>query len=65
MSGNIKYLDNHGKNMPFKIEDDCVLVKYNDIWNKIKKTLDKKFHSKPGYNKKTLKTFTAVVNTVF
>ena len=30
-SGYITYFDNDGKNMSFKIEDDCVLVKYNDI----------------------------------
>ena len=35
MSGYIKYFDNGGGNMSFVIEDDSVLVKYNDIWNKI------------------------------
>ena len=35
MIGYIKYSDNSGKNMSLKIEDDSVLVKYNDIWNKI------------------------------
>ena len=39
--------------MSFKIEDDYVLVKYNDIQNKIKKTRDKKFHSKLVYMKNT------------
>ena len=43
--------------MYLKIEDDNVLVlKYNDIWNKIKKTqksLGIKFHSKPVYDKNT------------
>ena len=34
-SGYIKCFDNGGKNMPFKIEDDNVLVKYNKICNKI------------------------------
>ena len=37
MSGYIKYFDNGGKNMSFKIEDDNVLVKYYKIWNKTKK----------------------------
>ena len=37
MSGWIKYLENGGKNMSFKIEDDEVYVRYNSIWNKIKK----------------------------
>ena len=31
MSGYIKYFDNSRKNMSFKIEDENVLVKYNDI----------------------------------
>ena len=45
------------------------MVKYDDIWNKIKKTLDIKFHSKPIYDEKYIKTkvktFNGVVNTVF
>ena len=39
MSGWIKYFENGGKNVSFKIEDDEVYVKYNEIWNKIKKLL--------------------------
>ena len=35
MSEYIKYFDNGGKNMFLMIENDNVLVKYNDIWNKI------------------------------
>ena len=31
MSGYIKYFDNGGKNMYFKIEDDSVFLKYNEI----------------------------------
>ena len=44
-----------GKNMPLKIEDDNVLVKYNEIWNKVKKILNIKFHSKPVYDEKYIK----------
>ena len=33
--------------MSFKIKDDSVLAKYNKIWNKIKETLNVKFHSSP------------------
>ena len=36
MSGYIKYFENGRKNMSFMIEDDSALVKYNEIWNKIK-----------------------------
>ena len=32
----IKYFENGGKNVSFKIEDDSVYLKYNEIWNKIK-----------------------------
>ena len=38
MSGYRKYFENSGKNMSFMIEDDDVLNKYNEIWNKIKKS---------------------------
>ena len=33
MSGYIKYFDNGGKNMSFKIEDESVHLKYTEIWN--------------------------------
>ena len=36
----------------FMIEDDSFLGKHNDIWNKIKKTLNIKFHSMPVYDEK-------------
>ena len=39
MSRWIKYFENRGKNMSFKIEDDEVYLKYNEIWNKVKKLL--------------------------
>ena len=38
----IKYFDNGGKNMSFMIKDHSVSIKYNEIWNKIKKTLSMK-----------------------
>ena len=52
------------------IENDSLLVKYNEIWNKIKKTLNIKFHSIPVYNEKyvyiktNVKQFNSVVNTI-
>ena len=55
--------------MSFMIEDDSVLVKYNEIWNKIKKTLNIKFHSIPVYDEKYIKAklteFNGVVNIKF
>ena len=54
--------------MSFKIEDDDALGKHNDIWNKIKNTLDTKY-IKPVYDKKHIKnkvkTFKGVLNTIF
>ena len=39
ISGWIKYFENGGKNMLFKIDEDWIYLKYNEIWNKIKKLL--------------------------
>ena len=41
--------------MSFVINDDSMLDKYNEIWNKIKKTLNIKFHGAPVYDKKYIK----------
>ena len=35
ISGYVKYFDISGKNMSFMIKDDSVMVKHNEIWNKI------------------------------
>ena len=55
--------------MSFKIEDECVFFEYNEIWNKIKKTLNMRFHSQPIYDEKYIKTkvktFNGVINTLF
>ena len=40
--------------MSFVIEDEDVLVKYIEIWNKIKKVYDKK--CKPVYDEKYIRT---------
>ena len=45
VSGYITHFENGGKNMPFVIKDDDVLDKYNEIRNKVKKTLNIKFHT--------------------
>ena len=69
MSGYIKVFESGGKNVLIRIEDGSVLVKYNDIWNRIKASLGIKFHSKPVYNEKYIKTkvktFIDLVNTTF
>ena len=69
MSGYIKYFDNGGKNMSFKIEDESVYLKYTEIWNKIKDILNAKFHSQPIYDDKYIKTKVKtcnnMINTLF
>ena len=52
MDGCIKYFENGGKNMLFKIEGDEAYIKYNQVWNKIKELLGVKFYSEPIYEDK-------------
>ena len=69
MSGYIKYFENGGKNMSFKIKDEDVYLKYNGIWNKIKSILNIKSHSQPIYDvkyiKTKVKTFSNMINALF
>ena len=55
--------------MLFKIEDDSVYVKYNQLWYKIKELLGIKFYTEPMYEDKYIKTkvktFSSVINTLF
>ena len=55
ISGYLKHFDNGGKDMSFKIEDENIFVKYNEIWNTIKKTLNIKNHTKTDYDEKFIK----------
>ena len=50
MNSYIKYFKKRGKNMSFVIKDDDLLDKYNEVWEKIKETLNIKFHSMPVYD---------------
>ena len=55
--------------MSFMTEDDRVLDKYTEIWYKIKKVLNIKFHSMPLYDEKYIKAkvreFNGVIKTKF
>ena len=55
--------------MSFVIKDDDVLDKYNEICDKIKETLNLKFHSMPVYDEKYIKTkvreFNGTIKTNF
>ena len=70
MSGWIKYFENGGKDMSFKIEDDEVYIKCSSIWNKIKELLGGlEFYSGPIYDdsyiKTKEKTFSDMIKTLF
>ena len=69
MGGYIKFFGNGGNTMSFLIKDDDVSDKYNEVWNKIKKILNTKFHSMPVYGQKYIKLkvreFGAVIKTNF
>ena len=69
MSVYVKYFENGGKNMFFKIENEDVYIKYNQIWNKIKDLLSVRLHSKPIYDDKYIKgkvkTFNEMINALF
>ena len=69
MTGCIKNFENGGKNMSFVIKYDYVLDEYNEIWDKIKETLNIKFHSRPVYDEKYIKTrvreFNGTIKTNF
>ena len=51
MIGYIKYFDNDKKAMSFLVNDTELLIKYTETWNKIRDLINKKFDSKPVYNK--------------
>ena len=69
MIGYVKYFENRGKNMSFLIKDKDVLDKCNETWNKIKKTLNIKFHCMPVYDEKYIyakvREFNGVIKTNF
>ena len=55
--------------MSLFIEDDSVLFKYSDVWNKIKEIKGIKFHSNPVYDEKYIKAkvkeYNGVIRTNF
>ena len=65
----VTYIENGAKNMSFLIKDNSVLVKHNEIWNKIKRTLNIKFQRMPvddeKYIKDKVKEFNFVIKSIF
>ena len=56
MIGYIKYFDDNKKIMSFVVDDAELLIKYTEIWNKIRDLINKKFDSEPVYNNKYINT---------
>ena len=55
-SAYVKNQDGESKWMYFLIEDDELLEKYNDIYNKVSSFIEMKLHREPICCKKILKT---------
>ena len=57
------------ENYLLKLKDESVYLKYSEIWNKIKKSVNTRFHSQPIYDDKHIKTkaktFSSMINTLF
>ena len=68
MKEHMKYFYDEEKNMSFKTEENDMFSKYKEIWSKIKKALNIKFHGQPIYDEKYIKskvkTFNGVINIV-
>ena len=56
MIGYIKYFDDNKKTMSFLVNDTELLIKYTEIWTKIRDLINKKFDSEPIYNNKYINT---------
>ena len=70
MSSWMKCFENGGKNMSFKIDNDWVYFKYNEIWNKIRELLngvkvrnDVAYSS--SYTETRVKTFREVIKKLY
>ena len=64
MIGYVKCFESN-KTMPFKINDNKLLKKYNQIWKKVENLLNIKFYNEPVYgdNDKYIKTKIKVYDT--
>ena len=63
MNAYVKYFDKNSKYMNLLVNDEEVLEKYNEIWNKTKNLFGKKFDSEPVYNDKYIKVKMNSYNT--
>ena len=64
MSGFIKYFKKGDKKMSFKVDDERVYAKYNQIWNEIKELLGVKFYTEPIYDDSYIKTKVKIFSNI-
>ena len=56
MIGYIKYFDDDKKTMSFVVDGAELLIKYTEIWNKVRDLINKNFDSEPVNNNKYINT---------
>ena len=62
MNTSAKYFHRNSKYMNVLVNDQGMLKKYSEIWNKIKSLIKKEFNSEPVYNDKYIKTKINIYN---
>ena len=55
MNAYAKYFDKNNKQINLLVNDKEILKTYNEIWDKMKNLLGRKFDSEPVYNDKYMK----------
>ena len=65
MNAYAKYFDKNNKCINLLVNDKEILKTYNEIWDKIKNLLERKFDSEPVYNDKYIKAKISLNNPNF
>ena len=62
MNAYAKYFDKNSKYINLLVNDEKILEKYSEIWNKIKSLIRKELNSEQVYNDKNIKTKINIYN---
>ena len=65
MNAYAKYFDKNNKQINLLVNDKEILKTYNEIWDKMKNLLERKFDSEPVYNDKYIKAKISLNNPNF
>ena len=65
MNAYAKYFDKNNKQINLLVNDKEILKTYNEIWDKMKNLLGRKFDSEPVYNDKYMKAKISLNNPNF